>query len=217
MVNQPKGTLFRSTAPNWCLLISTMPYQRWRQANTRRPYCRPWIQFFESLQFSSPANTYSKNNDNSGSEGSSGQGRGQIQKCASSERIQSKKQKRSNCCYAYGPMPPEKSELDNKFQTYKGRVVQRGDAAKDDAGSFAVCTEQCFFASHMTATKVLDVISGRGQSTRMRIHQCTWIFLKAGNNASLKPTWQSWWAQSIRNNQLQLPTKYSWDVRSAEA
>ena len=115
---------------------------------------------------------------------------GQIQKCASSGRIQSKKQKRSNCCYAYGIMPPENSELDNEFQTYKGRVVQRGDAAKDDAGSFAVCTEQGSFASHMTAAKVLDAISGRGQSARMRIHmyvyvclvkvayfnQCTWMF-----------------------------------------
>ena len=57
-------------------------------------------QFFESLQFSSPANTYSKNNDNSGSEGCSGQGMGQIQKCASSGRVQSKKQKRSNCLSA---------------------------------------------------------------------------------------------------------------------
>ena len=86
----------------------------------------PWIQFFESLQFGSPANTYSKNSDNSGSKGSSGQGMGQIQKFASSGRIHSKKQKRSNCsfCYGCGIMPPDNSE--NKFQTYKERVAQNG-------------------------------------------------------------------------------------------
>ena len=45
-----------------------------------------------------------------------------------------------------------------KFQTYKGRVVQRGDVVKNDSGSCAVFTEQESSASHMTAAKVLDVI-----------------------------------------------------------
>ena len=34
------------------------------------------------------------------------------------------------------------SELEPKFQKYKGRVVLRGDIVKDDSGSYAVFTEQ---------------------------------------------------------------------------
>ena len=49
--------------------------------------------------------------------------------------------------------------LDKKFQTYKGRVVQRGDIVKDDSGSCAVFTEQGSSASHRTAAKVLCEIS----------------------------------------------------------
>ena len=33
-------------------------------------------------------------------------------------------------------------ELEAKHQKYKGRVVLRGDIAKDDSGSYAVLTEQ---------------------------------------------------------------------------
>ena len=51
------------------------------------------------------------------------------------------------------------SELDKKFQQNKGRVVPRGDVVKDDSGSYAVFTEQGSSASHMTAARVLDVIS----------------------------------------------------------
>ena len=49
--------------------------------------------------------------------------------------------------------------LEAKHQKYKGRVVFRGDIAKDDSGSFAVFTEQGSSASQMTAAKVMDVIS----------------------------------------------------------
>ena len=41
----------------------------------------------------------------------------------------------------------------------KGRVVLRGDIVKDDAGSYAVLTEQGSSASQMTAAKVMDIIS----------------------------------------------------------
>ena len=51
------------------------------------------------------------------------------------------------------------SELQNKFHRYRGRVVFRGDIVKDDSGNHAVFTEQGASASHMTAAKVLDVIS----------------------------------------------------------
>ena len=43
------------------------------------------------------------------------------------------------------------SELEPKFQKYKGRVVLRGDIVKDGSGSHAVFTEQGSSASLMTA------------------------------------------------------------------
>ena len=52
------------------------------------------------------------------------------------------------------------NELDAKHQKYKGRVVPRGDTVKDDAGSYAVFTEQGSSASQMTAAKIMDNISG---------------------------------------------------------
>ena len=51
------------------------------------------------------------------------------------------------------------SELEAKHPKYKGRVVLRGDIVKDDSGSFSVFTEQGSSASHMTAAKVMDIIS----------------------------------------------------------
>ena len=51
------------------------------------------------------------------------------------------------------------SELEPKFQKYKGRVVLRGDIVKDDSGAYAVFTEQGSSASQMTAAKVMDVIA----------------------------------------------------------
>ena len=50
-------------------------------------------------------------------------------------------------------------ELEAKHQKYKGRVVLRGDIAKDNSGSYAVFTEQGSSASQMTAAKVMDIIS----------------------------------------------------------
>ena len=43
------------------------------------------------------------------------------------------------------------SELEPKFQKYKGRVVLRGDIVKNGSGSHAVFTEQGSSASLMTA------------------------------------------------------------------
>ena len=51
------------------------------------------------------------------------------------------------------------SELEPKFQKYKGRVVLRGDMVKDGSGSHAVFTEQGSSASQMTAAKIMDIIS----------------------------------------------------------
>ena len=51
------------------------------------------------------------------------------------------------------------SELEPKFQKYKGRVVLRGDMVKDDSGSYALITEQGSSASQMTAAQLMDFIS----------------------------------------------------------
>ena len=51
------------------------------------------------------------------------------------------------------------AESEKKYQKYKGRVVLRGDIAKDNSGSYAVFTEQGSSASQMTAAKVMDITS----------------------------------------------------------
>ena len=51
------------------------------------------------------------------------------------------------------------AELEAKHPKYKGRIVLRGDIAKDDSGSYAVFTEQGSSALQMTAAKVMDIIS----------------------------------------------------------
>ena len=53
----------------------------------------------------------------------------------------------------------ENSESDKKSKKYKGRVVVLGHVVKHDPGWCAVFTEQGSSAPHMTAAKVLDVIS----------------------------------------------------------
>ena len=51
------------------------------------------------------------------------------------------------------------AELEAKHPKYKGRVVLRGDIVKDDAGSYAVFTEEGSSAAQMTAAKIMDIIS----------------------------------------------------------
>ena len=53
----------------------------------------------------------------------------------------------------------KKSELELRYQKYKGRVVLRGDIVKKDSGAYAVFSEQGSSASQMTASKVMDIIS----------------------------------------------------------
>ena len=57
------------------------------------------------------------------------------------------------------------SGLDKKFEKIKARVVLRGDVVRDDSRSYVVFTVQGSSASHMTAVRVLDVIS--------RLPRCT--------------------------------------------
>ena len=50
-------------------------------------------------------------------------------------------------------------ELPLHLRKYKGRVVFRGDIAKDEDGWYAVFSEQGTSSSHMAATKFLDAIA----------------------------------------------------------
>ena len=51
------------------------------------------------------------------------------------------------------------SELEAEMQSYKGRIVFRGDQVRDENGFYAVFSEQGTSASHMSATKLLNVIA----------------------------------------------------------
>ena len=51
------------------------------------------------------------------------------------------------------------AELEAKHQKYKGRVVLRGDIAKEDSGSCAVFTEHGSSASQMTGAEIMGIIS----------------------------------------------------------
>ena len=51
------------------------------------------------------------------------------------------------------------AELETQHQKYKGRIVLRGDIAKNNSGAYAVFTEQGSSASQMTAAKIMDIIS----------------------------------------------------------
>ena len=52
------------------------------------------------------------------------------------------------------------ADLEAQHQKYKGRVVLRGDIAKDDSGSYGVFTEQGSSASQMTAAKIISRLPG---------------------------------------------------------
>ena len=75
----------------------------------------------------------------------------------------------------------KKSEMEPKFQKYKGRVVLWGDMVKDDSGSHAVFTEQGSSASQMTAAKVMDGtarLPGCAGQTADAVSACTQVKMK---------------------------------------
>ena len=67
--------------------------------------------------------------------------------------------RKSSFCITDEHMSFENAELEAKHQKYKCRVVLRVDIVKDDSGSYEVFTKQGSSASHMTAAKVMDIIS----------------------------------------------------------
>ena len=65
-----------------------------------------------------------------------------VKKQRRSYREGTKKAKTDHCATLMALCHLKNFELDKKFQTYKGRVVLRGDVAKDDSGSYSVFTER---------------------------------------------------------------------------
>ena len=51
------------------------------------------------------------------------------------------------------------SQLEERLRKYKGRVVFRGDAVKDEEGFFAIFSEEGSGASHSAAAKFMDAIA----------------------------------------------------------
>ena len=51
------------------------------------------------------------------------------------------------------------SELSAEMQSYKGRIVFRGDQVRDENGFYAVFSEQGTSASHMAGTKIINAIA----------------------------------------------------------
>ena len=51
------------------------------------------------------------------------------------------------------------AEMEEHLQSYKGRVIFRGDIVRDEDGIYAVFSEQGASASHTAATKVIDAIA----------------------------------------------------------
>ena len=52
LMHQRRGQIkYILCSQNWCLRISKMSHKWKRQTKVQRAHCRPWIQFYESLQF----------------------------------------------------------------------------------------------------------------------------------------------------------------------
>ena len=111
-----------------------------------------------------------RSHENSRSKGSSGQGMGKIGENFGVEPDESQKKEevideaRTKGAKVHFASLMDISHLNNaeleaKHQKYEGQVVFRGDIVKDDSGVSAVFTEQGSSASHMTAPKIMDIIS----------------------------------------------------------
>ena len=92
--------------------------------------------------------------------------------------------------------PPQKLRI-GKVPKIQRRVVLRGDVVKDDPGSYADFTEQRSSASHMTAARVLDVIS---RLARMR-RTSTWCSIGLHSSENRRRT-QNCWSHQNQSDQL---------------
>ena len=69
-----------------------------------------------------------------------------------------KRQKESPLCYIDGHLSSQKCWVWTKNSKYKGRTVLGGDIVTDDAGAYAVFTEQGSSSFQMTVAKAMDVV-----------------------------------------------------------
>ena len=90
------------------------------------------------------------------------------------------------------------SELEPKFQKYKGRVVLRRDTVKDDSNCYSVFTEQSSSASQMTGTKGVHLIVRKfiPMPQAMRIPDAKAKVEKECENWEKIPAWQ---LSNVRN------------------
>ena len=128
-------------------------------------------EFFGPLQYGAQIHFPAESDLNSGRNSSSTKRMGQALDNSSSEAGQGQEQERgfsgSTEEQEQGPLRIidglmssfKNAELVSTFQKYKGRVVFREDIAQDDAGAYAVFTEQGSSASEMTTAKAIDVIA----------------------------------------------------------
>ena len=111
-----------------------------------------------SIKFGSQIYSYASSHENSRSKGSGGQGMGKLEKTSAWNltKVKSKKKvideaRTSGAKVHFASLMDishlKNVELELKHQKYKGRVVLRGDIAKDDSGSYAIFTEQGSSAS----------------------------------------------------------------------
>ena len=104
----------------------------------------------------------------------------------------------------------KKSDMDNIPEVQR-RVVLRGDAGKDDSGSYAVFIEQDSSASHMPGAEVKDVnfttarLCSRSQRCFFSSHSC-----KNGRCSQIVQITRSWMPSNLDTRTTISNTK-SWD------
>jgi hypothetical protein len=86
------------------------------------------------------------------------------------------------------------AELNPKYHKYKGRIVMRGDAMRDEDGVMAVFSEQGASASKVEAARMLDAVARMAGCTGYNIDA-----IKAFNQIKLPPTEPPLWCMLPRH------------------
>ena len=92
------------------------------------------------------------------------------------------------------------SQLHSSMQTYKGRIVYRGDQTKDEYGDLAVFSAQGTGSSHLSAAKFCDAIArmpGNSGGDSDASGAYTQLSLK-GNKTFITPP-RMWWTHEMEN------------------
>ena len=175
-----KGWMAESTGrPVARMMITSQNWRvSWKQRNPRecvwkelyQEFMKKIVSFFATLQFGTQTHSDASSDENSWSKSSSGQrmwktwenfgmGPDESQKQDRADRWSKDEGAKVHFASLMDICHLKNAELETNHQTYKGRVVLRGDIVKDDSGSYAVFTEQGSSASQLTAAKIMDIIS----------------------------------------------------------